>query len=445
MATRSDRIQLRVSTDSRVLVKVERVGRVSNVIQWDLVSGAILKTRRFTRIRLAISPDCQLAATCRGRTIDIWSLTNGSLVSSFNAPVPVQRAIVRADNQILVTVNSLDVGYAQHELEPAGYYPFVQFWSIDSGDLIDSVHIPMPYLGFVEPFVMADDWQALALGLQYDAPYGWERIRLYAYPLDQEPPLVKWKYNDFIFRYDNFVIWATCFGREGKLLALGVENLFRQGQFGNRGVPGHTIHLWRQTRFFPINPKSILLIPLHLLAGLFLLFIEGLSFLSDLRPFPHERSWAHSLVAFVRSVFVGRPSFGKGRWLKGHTGRINWLQMTPDQLFLLSGSQDQTVRIWQMPKGRHLATLKGFGGSVTHGVLQPGGQLLATGDAAGRIAIWRIPDGELLFEIATEEGRGIEDLIASPDGQFLISSHDGSPIKVWHWSGQEAVQLEDSA
>jgi WD40 repeat protein len=434
---------LRVSTDRHMLITADRAGTVS---QWDLLSGARLNTSSFKGVkRLAISPDGQLVATWLEGTIEIWNLLEGALVSQFQTPYKVRRMFIRADNQVLATVNDFDF----QKIEPgsSGYHPFVQFWHLEQKTMLDSIDLQSPDLFCsANPLFLADDWQAIALGLLYDSPYGWDRMRLYAYTLDQEPPLAKWTYNDYIVRYDNFDISAACFSKEGKLLALGVENLFRQGQVGYRGPPGYPIQLWRQTRFFPITPISIILFPLALLVVMFLsVATRDLSFLLDWRPFPRERSWVHSPGAFVRSVFVGRLGFGKGRWLKGHANRINWLQMTPDQQFLLSGSQDQTVRIWQMPKGRLLATLKGFGGSVTHGVLRPGGQLLATGNAAGRIAIWRIPDGELLFEIATEEGRGIDDLIASPDGQFLISSHDGGPIKVWRWSGQEAVQLQDSA
>ena len=52
------------------------------------------------------------------------------------------------------------------------------------------------------------------------------------------------------------------------------------------------------------------------------------------------------------------------RTLKGHTSRVNSVSVTPDGQSIISGSDDKTVRVRELDSGRLLRTLEGHAGPV---------------------------------------------------------------------------------
>ncbi|MGK7901848.1 MAG: WD40 repeat domain-containing protein [Hormoscilla sp.] len=56
---------------------------------------------------------------------------------------------------------------------------------------------------------------------------------------------------------------------------------------------------------------------------------------------------------------------------------------------LASGSNDNTIKIWNLRSGRLLRTLTGHSGPVRSVAISPDGQLLASGSNDNTIKIWR--------------------------------------------------------
>ena len=69
--------------------------------------------------------------------------------------------------------------------------------------------------------------------------------------------------------------------------------------------------------------------------------------------------------------------------LKGHTGGVNAVAVSPDGRFLVSGSNDHTVRAWDLESGG--ARVLFWNDAAIHSLaLSRAGRLLAGGDAARR-------------------------------------------------------------
>jgi WD40 repeat protein len=52
------------------------------------------------------------------------------------------------------------------------------------------------------------------------------------------------------------------------------------------------------------------------------------------------------------------------RTLRGHTGTVNAVAVTPDGRCVVSGSQDKTLKVWNLESGEELRTLKGYTDTV---------------------------------------------------------------------------------
>ncbi|WP_334311588.1 hypothetical protein [Microcystis aeruginosa] len=58
--------------------------------------------------------------------------------------------------------------------------------------------------------------------------------------------------------------------------------------------------------------------------------------------------------------------------------------------YLASGSQDNTIKIWEVATGKELRTLTGHFEAVFSVVYSPDGRYLASGSGDNTIKIWRV-------------------------------------------------------
>jgi WD40 repeat protein/tetratricopeptide (TPR) repeat protein len=116
--------------------------------------------------------------------------------------------------------------------------------------------------------------------------------------------------------------------------------------------------------------------------------------------------------------------------LKGHEGWVNSVGFSPDGKQLASGSEDKTIKIWDVTTGKVLNTLKGHEGWVNSVGFSPDGKQLASGSGDKTIKIWDVTTGKVLNTL-----KGHEDSVwsvgFSPDGKQLASGSGDKTIKIW--------------
>ena len=138
------------------------------------------------------------------------------------------------------------------------------------------------------------------------------------------------------------------------------------------------------------------------------------------------------------------------RNIKGHTDAVGAIAINLDGQFFATGSDDQTIKLWNLNTGQPLRTLSGHSDQVTALAISPDGEKLVSGGGIedGSIKLWNLKTGELIKTFQKKEGM-IPSLAISPDGQILASGRRGeglgfvSEIALWNLeTGKQLLQFE---
>jgi WD40 repeat protein len=80
--------------------------------------------------------------------------------------------------------------------------------------------------------------------------------------------------------------------------------------------------------------------------------------------------------------------------LRGHEGAVNSVALSGDNRWALSGSSDRTVRLWDVEYKQELCRLEGHTAPVVRVAFCPGGLQAVSGSEDGTIRVWQLPSFE---------------------------------------------------
>jgi WD40 repeat protein/tRNA A-37 threonylcarbamoyl transferase component Bud32 len=125
--------------------------------------------------------------------------------------------------------------------------------------------------------------------------------------------------------------------------------------------------------------------------------------------------------------------------LSGHADTVTVLAFSPDRRHLASGSQDGTVKVWELATRLEIASFPGHSGGV-HGVaLSSGGRRVAAVGRDGIVRVWEVATGKSLFTL--EKRNAAPNSVAfSPDGPWLAVT-DNTRATIHDETGKEVVSF----
>jgi len=116
--------------------------------------------------------------------------------------------------------------------------------------------------------------------------------------------------------------------------------------------------------------------------------------------------------------------------LHGHGYAINAIAISPDGKWIASGGVDGTVRLWALATGRQKGALRGLGYAIYAVAFSPDGRRLVAGGKDRSVFVWDLESGQRQHTLEGHEG-DIFTVAISPDGQYLASAGADQKIIVW--------------
>ena len=125
--------------------------------------------------------------------------------------------------------------------------------------------------------------------------------------------------------------------------------------------------------------------------------------------------------------------------LEGHTRRINSVAFSPNGRTLASGSNDDTIRLWDTITGNYKQTLVEHTQDINDVVFSPNGRIIAGGSDDDNVYLWNATTGSLLqtFEGHTSK---VNSVAFSPDGHTLASGSNDDTIRLWDVNTRQEKQ-----
>ncbi len=126
--------------------------------------------------------------------------------------------------------------------------------------------------------------------------------------------------------------------------------------------------------------------------------------------------------------------------LTKHTDWIRALAVDPQGQWLASGSSDQTIRLWGVQSGQCQQVLEGHTDQVRTLAVDPHGQWLASGSSDQTIRLWDVQSGQCqqVLEGHTDQVRA---LAVDPHGQWLASGSYDETIRLWDIQSSECCHV----
>jgi WD40 repeat protein/DNA-binding Xre family transcriptional regulator len=119
------------------------------------------------------------------------------------------------------------------------------------------------------------------------------------------------------------------------------------------------------------------------------------------------------------------------RTLRGHSSWVQSVSFSGDRAWLASGSRDHTVRVWDWRTGECLYTLQGHSHRVKSVAFSSQGTLLASSSDDHTIKLWDAATGQCLQTLAGHSD-SVLSVAFSPDGSLIASGRADHTIGLWN-------------
>ena len=119
------------------------------------------------------------------------------------------------------------------------------------------------------------------------------------------------------------------------------------------------------------------------------------------------------------------------RVFEGHTWAVNSVALCADGRRAVSGSQDKTLRVWDLDTGACLRVLEGHSETVKSVAVYRDGRRAVSGSWDGTLRVWNLDTGACLRVLEGHSG-GVNSVAVFPDSRRAVSGSRDRTLCVWN-------------
>jgi WD40 repeat protein len=127
-----------------------------------------------------------------------------------------------------------------------------------------------------------------------------------------------------------------------------------------------------------------------------------------------------------------KPNYAR---LSGHDGPVRSVSFSPNGQLVLSGSEDNTLRIWDVAAGESLKTLRGHGQPVRACVFSPDKKMALSGGDDNSVRVWNVAGYQEVRVLSSTVFVGHEDAVLSArfsrDGKHIVTASRDRTASLW--------------
>jgi len=127
------------------------------------------------------------------------------------------------------------------------------------------------------------------------------------------------------------------------------------------------------------------------------------------------------------------------RSFPGHTSWVKAAGFSPDGKYVLSGSYDNTLKLWDAETGECLRTFSGHNEMVYSVDFSSNGKRAVSGGYVRSFKIWDVATGECLYT-SPESEHSVGQVMFAPDEKHVLSAGDKPALQLWSVAENKIVR-----
>ena len=128
------------------------------------------------------------------------------------------------------------------------------------------------------------------------------------------------------------------------------------------------------------------------------------------------------------------------RTFEGHTSDVTSVALSADGRWALSGSEDKTLRLWEVASGRCVRTFEGHTWRVTSVALTADGRLGAVGKRGQDPPAVGSGQWSLRADLRGAYRRAVNSVALSADGRWALSGSRDNTLRLWEVASGRCVR-----